>query len=128
MGGKDNDYNYRNEVIQLNCPDAQIHRCQWKEVGNLQFERSSHVSFALPESYDICTTTRMTMTTTTTTTTTVTTTVTTTKTTVTTTATTTDKTAQQTGIIAAFSVLVVLFCSLLAWKFAIVPKMPWFYR
>jgi len=34
--------------------------------------------------------------------------------------------AQHNWIIAACSVLV-LICSLLAWKFAIVPKMPWFY-
>ena len=36
--------------------------------------------------------------------------------------------AQRNGIIAACSVLVLLFCFLLAWKFAIVPNLPWFYR
>ena len=36
--------------------------------------------------------------------------------------------AQRNGIIAACSVLVLLFCFLLTWKFAIVPNMPWFYR
>ena len=36
--------------------------------------------------------------------------------------------AQQNGIIAACSVLALLFCFLLTWKFVIVPKLPWFYR
>ena len=59
-------YNTRNEVLQLDCPDDQIQSCHWKEVGNLQFARSGHVAFALPESYDIyCTTTRPTAATTT---------------------------------------------------------------
>ena len=102
MAGEDDDYNDRDEVLQLDCPGDQISSCHWKEVGNLQFARSGHVAFALPESYDICNTTA--------------------------TATTADKMAQHTGIIAAFSVLVPLVCFLLAWKFAIVPKKPWFYR
>jgi len=53
MGGWDS-YNKRNEVFQLDCPGNQIISCRWKEVGNLQFSRSSHVAIALPESYDIC--------------------------------------------------------------------------
>jgi len=53
MGGWDGS-NHRNEVLQLDCPGEQISSCQWKQVGNLQFARSSHVSIALPESYDIC--------------------------------------------------------------------------
>ena len=98
MGGQDKDRNGRNEVLQLDCPGDQIQLCRWKEVGNLQFARSSHVAIALPEYYDIyCTST-------------------------------TDKTAQHNGIIVAFSVLLILVCFLLAWKFAIVPKIPWFYR
>ena len=52
MGGMDEDNNSRNEVLQLDCPDEQISSCQWKQVENLQFARSGHVSFALPESYD----------------------------------------------------------------------------
>ena len=54
MGGWDKDLNSRNEVFQLDCPGDQISSCQWKQVGNLQFARSYHVSIALPESYDIC--------------------------------------------------------------------------
>ena len=38
------------------------------------------------------------------------------------------KMAQQNGIIAACSVLGLLFCSFLAWKYAIMPNLPWFYR
>jgi len=54
MGGRDEDYNKRNEVLQLDCPGDQISSCHWKEVGNLQFARSNHVSIPIPESYDIC--------------------------------------------------------------------------
>ena len=49
------------EVLQFDCVGDEISSCHWKEVGNLQFARSGHVAFALPESYDIyCTTTRTT--------------------------------------------------------------------
>ena len=94
MGGWDDSIlKSRNEVLQLDCPGDQISSCQWKQVGNLQFARAGHVAIALPESYDICKTT-----------------------------TTTDKMAQYNGIIAACSVLVLLFCCfLLTWKL-IVPK------
>ena len=54
MGGKDEYKNARNEVFQLDCPGDQIQTCQWNQVGNLQFASYDHVSFALPESYDIC--------------------------------------------------------------------------
>merc|ERR1712062_600228 len=47
MGGADG-FKYRNEVPQFDYPGDQISSCQWKEVGNLQFARSSHVSIALP--------------------------------------------------------------------------------
>ena len=101
MGGQDKDRNARNEVLQLDCQGDQIQSCHWKEVENLQFARSSHVAIALPEYYDVyCTTT-------------------------------TDKTAQHNsnnGVIVAVSILLLLLCFLLSWKFAIVPKMPWFYR
>jgi len=53
MGGNDWSNN-RNEVLQLDCPEDQISSCQWKQVGNLQFARDGQVSFALPESYDVC--------------------------------------------------------------------------
>merc|ERR1711953_863516 len=53
MGGW-NGRNSRTEVLQLDCPGDQISSCQWKEVGNLQFARFNHVSFALPESFDVC--------------------------------------------------------------------------
>jgi len=53
MGGSDGSKS-RNEVLQLDCPGDQISSCQWKQVGNLQIARSSHVSFALPESFDVC--------------------------------------------------------------------------
>jgi len=54
MGGMDEDLNERTEVLQLDCPGDQISSCRWEEVGNLQFARNSHVSIALPESYNIC--------------------------------------------------------------------------
>ena len=54
LGGKDEDYNLGNEVLHLDCPGDQIESCQWKQVGKLRGQRSDHVSFALPESYDIC--------------------------------------------------------------------------
>ena len=55
MGGWDDSIlKSRNEVLQLDCPGDQISSCQWKQVGNLQFARSYHVSIALPESYDVC--------------------------------------------------------------------------
>ena len=53
-GGRDDDYNPRNEVLQLDCLGDLISSCQWKQVGNLQFARYSHVSIPIPESYDIC--------------------------------------------------------------------------
>merc|ERR1712062_914637 len=53
VGGQDL-FNYRTEVLQLDCPGDQISSCQWKEVGNLQFARSHHVSIPIPNSYDIC--------------------------------------------------------------------------
>jgi len=53
VGGQDL-FNYRTEVLQLDCPGDQISSCQWKEVGNLQFARYDHVSIPIPESYDIC--------------------------------------------------------------------------
>ena len=53
MGGRNNGYNDRTEVVQLNCP-RWIFDCEWKQVGNLQVARAGHVSIALPESYDIC--------------------------------------------------------------------------
>ena len=57
----------RNEVLQLDC---NFYGCQWKEVGNLQVARFSHVAIALPESSEIyCTTTTTTTKPTTTTTT-----------------------------------------------------------
>ena len=54
MGGEDGGWYLRNEVLQLYCPGDQIQTSQWKRVGNLQFRRESHVSIALPKSYDIC--------------------------------------------------------------------------
>merc|ERR1712062_794103 len=56
MGGLDEDRNRRNEVLQLDCPGDQISStsCQWKEVGYLQFARSRHVSFPVPESFANC--------------------------------------------------------------------------
>ena len=54
MGGYDEDDDKRDEVLQLDCPGDQIQSCQWIKVGNLQIVRSAQVSFALPESYEIC--------------------------------------------------------------------------
>ena len=53
MGGVDDDP-IGDEVLRLDCPGDQIESCQWKQVGNLQFARSDHISFALPESFDVC--------------------------------------------------------------------------
>ena len=54
MGGLDEDRYPRNEVLQFDCLGDLISSCQWKQVGNLQFARYSHVSIPIPESYDIC--------------------------------------------------------------------------
>ena len=54
MGGSAGWNDTRSEVLQLDCPGYQISSCQWKLVGNLQFERSNHVAIALPDSYEIC--------------------------------------------------------------------------
>jgi len=45
---------HRTDVLQFDCPGDQISSCHWKQVGNLQFMRNSHVSIAIPESYNIC--------------------------------------------------------------------------
>merc|ERR1711860_372801 len=55
LGGRDDDYNERSEVLHLDCPGDQIQSCQWQEMPEkLEFARFRHVSFSLPESYDIC--------------------------------------------------------------------------
>merc|ERR1711860_80076 len=55
LGGRDDDYNERSEVLHLDCPGDQIQRCQWQEMHEkLEVERRWHVSLSLPESYDIC--------------------------------------------------------------------------
>ena len=55
MGGRDEDRNRRNEVLQLDCPGDQISSCQWKEMSEkLEFARSRHVSIPLPDSYELC--------------------------------------------------------------------------
>merc|ERR1711860_341086 len=55
LGGKDDDWNSRSEVLKLDCPENQIQSCQWQEMPEkLEVRRSSHVSLSLPESYDIC--------------------------------------------------------------------------
>merc|ERR1711860_198799 len=55
LGGRDDDYNERSEVLKLDCPGNQIQRCQWQEMHEkLEVERRCHVSLSLPESYDIC--------------------------------------------------------------------------
>merc|ERR1711860_59691 len=52
LGGEDEDYNERSEVLKLDCPGDQIQSCQWQEMPEkLEVERSSHVSLSLPESY-----------------------------------------------------------------------------
>ena len=54
MGGVDGDGNRRSEVLLLGC-FAQIQSCQWQEVDEkLEFGRSHHVAFPLPESFEIC--------------------------------------------------------------------------
>ena len=55
LGGDDEHYKDRSEVLQLNCPGNQIQSCQWQEMPEkLEIGRGYHVSFSLPESYDIC--------------------------------------------------------------------------
>ena len=54
MGGVDGDGNRRSEVLLLGCL-AQIRSCQWQEMDEkLEFGRSHHVAFPLPESFEIC--------------------------------------------------------------------------
>ena len=54
MGGL--SYDFRNEVLQLDCPGDQIQSCQWKEMNEkMENGRVGHVAIPLlPESYDIC--------------------------------------------------------------------------
>ena len=48
-------YDYRSEVLKLDCPGNQIQSCQWQEMPEkLEVGRNYHVSLSLPESYDIC--------------------------------------------------------------------------
>merc|ERR1711860_172700 len=55
LGGSDEDFNRRSEVLKLDCPGNQIQSCQWQEMPDkLEVGRSYHVSLSLPESYDIC--------------------------------------------------------------------------
>ena len=56
MGGKDEDHNEGNEVLQLDCPGGdQIQTCQWLQMSEkLTNGRYNHVSIPLPDSYDIC--------------------------------------------------------------------------
>jgi len=55
LGGEDEDWNSRAEVLKLDCPGDQIQSCQWQEMPEkLEVGRSDHVSLSLPESYDIC--------------------------------------------------------------------------
>merc|ERR1711860_49011 len=55
MGGYDDDYNSRSEVLHLDCSGDQIQSCQWQEMPEkLEVGRNDHVSLYLPESYDIC--------------------------------------------------------------------------
>merc|ERR1711860_314664 len=54
IGGRGNDMKYRAEVLKLECPGDQIQSCQWQEMKEkLEVPRGEHVSFSLPESYDI---------------------------------------------------------------------------
>ena len=65
MGGWDG-MNRRNEVLKLYCLGEhrntiyidilgeQIQSCVWKEVGNLQYARSKHVSIPVPELFSYC--------------------------------------------------------------------------
>ena len=54
IGGGDEDMKSRNEVLQLDCQGEQIQSCVWKEVGNLQYARSKHVSIPVPELFSYC--------------------------------------------------------------------------
>ena len=54
MGGVDGERNRRSEVLLLWC-FTQIRSCQWQEMDEkLEFGRSHHVAFPLPESFEIC--------------------------------------------------------------------------
>ena len=54
MGGVDGERNRRSEVLLLWC-FTQIRSCQWQEMyEKLEFGRSHHVAFPLPESFEIC--------------------------------------------------------------------------
>merc|ERR1712004_382099 len=49
LGGKDDDWNSRSEVFQLDCPGNQIQSCQWQEMPEeLEVGRGGHVPLSLP--------------------------------------------------------------------------------
>ena len=47
---------YKNEIIQLKCPEGQeVSDCYWGEFPQkLEFARSFHVVIPLPASYELC--------------------------------------------------------------------------
>ena len=56
VGGYDyTNQRYKNEIIQLNCPEGQeVSDCHWDEFPQkLQFERYYHVVIPLPASYEV---------------------------------------------------------------------------
>ena len=56
IGGRDKNWDKREEIIQLYCQDDIIENCQWQEIEQkLQVPREDHVAIPLPETYDICT-------------------------------------------------------------------------
>ena len=55
MGGWDENYDERIEILKLDCPDDKITNCHWQEMEQkLEKGRRFHVSIPIPESYDIC--------------------------------------------------------------------------
>ena len=53
---KHEDFRYKNEIIQMKCPDGQeVSHCYWKDFPQkLNFGRGRHVVIPLPASYDLC--------------------------------------------------------------------------
>ena len=56
LGGRSRGKRRHSEILRLDCQDAIIENCEWKQiVQKMEVTRSSHVVIPLPKSYDICT-------------------------------------------------------------------------
>ena len=52
IGGRDEAWNLRSEVLKLVCTNDRIENCQWQEIDQrMKVGRYGHVAIALPESF-----------------------------------------------------------------------------